>query len=155
LPTNCRIFKDKVFPGICEEENQLFKMLGVEYISYHACLNDCILYRGEYEDKEICMKCGHDKYHKSHKNGKSHAFPHKILRHMPIIPRIQRLFHRKELSMLQGWHASHISESGVMRIPIDSIAMKHIENTWPEKFKDEVQSLRLNIAMDGVNPYSL
>ena len=33
--------------------------------------------------------------------------------------------------------------------------MKHIEDTWPEKFKDEVRSLRLNIAMDGVNPYSL
>jgi hypothetical protein len=33
--------------------------------------------------------------------------------------------------------------------------MKNIENTWPEKFKDEVQSLRLSIAMDGVNPYSL
>ena len=33
--------------------------------------------------------------------------------------------------------------------------MKHIEDTWPEKFKDEVQSLRLSIAMDGINPYSL
>jgi hypothetical protein len=33
--------------------------------------------------------------------------------------------------------------------------MKHIENTWPEKFKDELRSLRLNITMDGVNPYSL
>ena len=57
--------------------------------------------------------------------------------------------------MLQGWHASHRSELGVMRIPIDSIAMKHIEDTWPEKFKDEVRSLRLSIAMDGINPYSL
>ena len=33
--------------------------------------------------------------------------------------------------------------------------MKHIEDTWPEKFKDKIQSLRLSIAMDGVNPYSL
>ena len=33
--------------------------------------------------------------------------------------------------------------------------MKHIEDTWIEKFKDEVRSLRLSIAMDGVNPYSL
>ena len=57
--------------------------------------------------------------------------------------------------MLQGWHAPHRSELGVMKIPTDSIAMKHIEDTWPEKFKDEVRSLRLNIAMDGVNPYSL
>ena len=32
--------------------------------------------------------------------------------------------------------------------------MKHIEDTWPDKFKDEVRNLRLSIAIDGVNPYS-
>ena len=66
--TKCRIFKDKVLPsdsvlpGSCEEAKQLLKMLGVEYISYHACPNDYILYRGEYANKEISPKCGHDKY---------------------------------------------------------------------------------------------
>ena len=74
---------------------------------------------------------------------------------MPIISRIQRLFRCKELVMLQGWHASHKSELGFMRIPTDSISMKHIEDTWPKKFKDEVRNLRLSIAMDGINPYSL
>ena len=74
---------------------------------------------------------------------------------MPIIQRIQSLFRCKELAMLQGWHASHRSEFGVMQIPTYSIAMKHIEDTRPEKFKDEVRSLQLNVAMDGVNPYSL
>ena len=102
------IFKDKVllsdnvFLGRCEEEKKILKMLGVEYISYHACSNDCNLYRGEYVDKEICLKCGNDRYHKSNKKGKSHGPPHKILRHMPIIPSIQRLFRCKELDMLQG-----------------------------------------------------
>jgi hypothetical protein len=33
--------------------------------------------------------------------------------------------------------------------------MKHVEDTWLEKFKDEVRSLQLNIEMDGVNLYSL
>ena len=33
--------------------------------------------------------------------------------------------------------------------------MKHLEDTWPQKFNDEVQSLRLSIAMDGINPYYL
>ena len=62
--TNYMLFKDKVIPsdnvlpGSYEEENKLFKTSGVEYISYHACPNDCILYRGEYADKEICLKCG-------------------------------------------------------------------------------------------------
>ena len=75
------------------------------------------------------------------RRGKSRGPPFKILRHMPIIPRIQRLFRCKELAMLQGWNASHRSELGVMGIQIDSIAMKKIEDAWPEKFKDEVRSL--------------
>ena len=68
--TNYKFFKDKVIPsdnvlpGRCEEAKNLLKMLGVEYISYHACPIDCIIYRGEYEDKEICPKCGHDMYDK-------------------------------------------------------------------------------------------
>ena len=130
-------------------------MLGVDYISYHACPNDCTLYRGEYADKEICLKCGMTCMINKKKKGKSCGPPFKILRHMPIIRSIQRLFCCKELAMLQGWHASHRSELGVMWIPTDSISMKHIEDTWLEKFKDEVRSLRLSIAMDGVNPYSL
>ena len=50
--TNYRLFKDKVLPSdnvlpdSCEEAKKLLKMLGVEYISYHACPNDCIIYRG-------------------------------------------------------------------------------------------------------------
>jgi hypothetical protein len=33
--------------------------------------------------------------------------------------------------------------------------MKHTQDTWLDKFKDEVRSLRLSIDMDGVNLYSL
>ena len=68
--TNYRLFKDKVLPsdnvlpGSYKEAKKLLKMLGFEYISYHACPNDCILYRGEYGDKDICLKYGHNRYDK-------------------------------------------------------------------------------------------
>jgi hypothetical protein len=64
---NYRLFKDKVLssdnvlPGSWEEAKKMLKMLGVKYIPYHSCPNDCILYRGEYVEKEICLKCGHDR----------------------------------------------------------------------------------------------
>ena len=73
----------------------MLKMLGFEYISYHVCPNVCIIYRGEYADKDICPKYGHDRYIESNNKAKAHDHPHKILRHMPIIPRIQRLFRCK------------------------------------------------------------
>ena len=132
MVTNYRLFKgkvlpsDNVLPDSYEEAKKLLKISSVEYISYHACPNYCILYRIEYVDKEICLKCGHNSDDKSKNKGKSRIGPpFKIFRHMPLIPRIQRLFHCKELAMLQGWHASHRSELGVMRIPTYSIAMKH------------------------------
>ena len=65
------------------------------------------------------------------------------------------LFHCKQLAKFQRWHTSHRSESRAMWIQNNSIAMKHIEDTWPNKFKDEVLNLWLSIAMDGVNLYSL
>ena len=37
---------------------------------------------------------------------------------------------------------------GVMRVPADSPAWKHIEDTWPE-FKDEPRHLRIGLATDG------
>jgi hypothetical protein len=42
-----------------------------------------------------------------------------------------------------------------MGIPTNSIAMKHIEDTWLDAFKDKIWIIWLSIAMDGVNPYSL
>ena len=68
--TKNRLFKDKVLlsdnalPDSYKEANKLLTMLGVEYISYHACQNDYILYRGEYSNKEICSECGHEMYEK-------------------------------------------------------------------------------------------
>ena len=70
MTTNYMLFKakvipsDNVLPGTQEEVKRLLKMLGFQYISYHACPNDYILYRGEYANKEMCPKCGYDKYDK-------------------------------------------------------------------------------------------
>jgi hypothetical protein len=89
-------------------------------------MNDYILYIKECEGKDICPECGHKRYHKLKNKGKEHGPPHKILRHIPIITRIQRLFHCKQLSMFQGWHASHRSEPIFMRILVDLRAMKYI-----------------------------
>ena len=42
----------------------------------------------------------------------------------------------------------------MLRIPADSKAMKYIEKKWPEKFKNDPRSVRLGLAIDGVNPFS-
>jgi hypothetical protein len=44
------------------------------------------------------------------------------------------MFHCKYLVEYMDWHAKNRSGQDVLHIPIDFEAMKHIENTWPEKF---------------------
>ena len=72
---------------------------------------------------------------------------------MPIIPRLQRMFHCKSLAQLMDWHVKNRSKDGFMRIPADSKAMKHIEDKWPRKFKDEPCSIRLGLAMKHFSFY--
>jgi len=50
------------------------------------------------------------------------------------------------------WHVRNRSEEGVLCIPTDSKAMKHIKEKC--KFKYEHMSVRLGLAMDGVNSFS-
>ena len=75
-----------------------------------------VFYIEENMQTKICVQnVGRTGMINKKKKGKSCIGPlFKILRHMPIIPRIQNLFHCKELAMLQGWHASHRSELGFM-----------------------------------------
>ena len=52
------------------------------------------------------------------------------------------------------WHQSSRSTDDVLRVPADSPAWRHIEETWPV-FKEEPRNLRFGLAMDGVNPFGL
>ena len=59
------------------------------------------------------------------------------------------------MAKLMTWHDSNISTDNVLCIlVVDSAAWQHIEQQWPE-FKMEPHHLRLGLAMDGVNPFSL
>ena len=64
------------------------------------------------------------------------------------------MFRCKSLAQLMGFHAENKSKDGFMRIPADSKAMKHIEDKWPRKFKNEPRSIRSGLAIDGVFPFS-
>ena len=40
--------------------NYGFDYSNMDYISYHAWMNESIIYKGDYMDKYLCPKCGHD-----------------------------------------------------------------------------------------------
>lgn len=152
----CRLLKKILpsgnrMPNSRSDARSLVTSLGLDYNCIHACPNDCVLYRGAHIDATHCPICGEARYKRSVVGEQT---PCKVLRHFPIIPRIQHMYRSKSIAELMTWHATHRSTDGKMRIPADSLAWQHIEEKWPE-FKDDPHHMRLGLGTDGVNPFGL
>ena len=151
-PQKTKIFpKENVFPSTCREAHQLLVELGIEYKKINSCINYFILYIDEYQDKVEFLECKENKYRT---NVQCPIVPKKVLSHMPIIPRLQWVFCCKSLSQLMDWHANNRSKDWFMWILADSKALKHIEEKWTRKFKDEPCSIRFGLTIDEVCPFS-
>ena len=92
----------------------------------HACPNDCILYRGEYEDLKACPVCGALRY-KINRDDPGDVegehprktIPAKVMWYAPIIPRLKRLFQNKEHAKSMRWHREDSKKDGKLRVPAD------------------------------------
>ena len=84
---------------------RMMKDLGMKATFIHACVNNCVLYWKENEDKEECPQCGESRYAISRmKGGRTRKEPLKVLRHFPLIPRLVRLYSIEWISREMTWH---------------------------------------------------
>ncbi|MCO5578738.1 hypothetical protein L7F22_032583 [Adiantum nelumboides] len=147
----------KILPeGNCMPESRnaakkTLATLGLDYESKHACPNDHVLFRKELAKEVHCPQCHASRYQEDVQGNKVSA---KVLRHFPLIPRIKHMFRCKEIAGLMSWHVNNKSIDGMMRVPADSPAWKHIEIKWPW-FEREPRHFRLGLGTDGVNPFGL
>ena len=80
------------------EAKKILCPMGMEYKKIHACPNDCILYRKEFEFLKHSSKCGLSLYKFKQKDNdniedmEKHGSPLKVVWHLPIIPRMKCLF---------------------------------------------------------------
>ncbi|XP_021835652.1 uncharacterized protein [Spinacia oleracea] len=126
---------------------------GLDYVKIHACRNDCILYRKEYENLDKCPKCGESRYKRTDGDDpKKKAPPAKVIWYLPIIPRFRRLFATESDAKNLKWHDEGRKKDGLLRHPADSPQWRNIDRAYPE-FKKEVRNLRLGLCTDGMNPY--
>jgi hypothetical protein len=125
------------------------KDIGMDYQAIHACLDDHILYHGELVSKEECSKCQISRYRTDQVTKKVSC---KVLRYIPIIPRLTRLFRCKTIAQFMDYHPKNKSKDGVLRMPEDGSTFKKIEEIWPH-FKFEPRNLRRSLTTDGVNPF--
>jgi len=59
----CEIIrKGNTLPNHNYEAKKILCLMGMEYKKIHACPNDCILYRNEFDDEKQCPTCELSRY---------------------------------------------------------------------------------------------
>lgn len=147
--------KDNVMLKSNQSVKKFLKSFDMGYKKIHACENDCVLFRKDYKNLDNCPKCGASRW-KTNKRTKEikKGVPVKVLRYFPIIPRFRRMFRSVKMAEDVRWHFSNKSTDGKMRHPVDSLAWETINDNWPS-FAVDPRNLRLGLATDGFNPFSI
>ncbi|KAL2894401.1 polyprotein [Bienertia sinuspersici] len=152
------------FPSSYYESKKMINHLGLGYEKIDACPNNCILYRGEFSDKNECPICHASRWKKKSKGGETSGEntnaknnePAKVLRYFPLIPRLRRLYMSSKTAEDMIWHGKDREEKkdGKLRHPSDALAWKAFDERYRD-FSSDLRSVRLGLASDGFNPYRL
>ncbi|KAH7845722.1 hypothetical protein Vadar_005227 [Vaccinium darrowii] len=108
--------------------NKTMAALGMGHEKIHACPNDCILYRKEFQALNSCPTCNTSRW-KFKKNTTK--------------PRV---------GVPAKYDDERISD-GQLRHPTNSPSWKLVDCKWPD-FAAETRNLRLALSADGINPHS-
>ncbi|GJV66867.1 retrovirus-related pol polyprotein from transposon TNT 1-94 [Tanacetum coccineum] len=110
------------------------------------------LYWKEDAKKKKCDICGHARFKKGRKErGKDKEVPYKVLRYLPLTPRLQRLFMSSKYAEHMSWHKKGRPE-GVLTHPSDGEVWKHLDRSDPS-FAEDARNVRLGLSTDGFNPF--
>ncbi|KAG8365413.1 hypothetical protein BUALT_Bualt18G0102300 [Buddleja alternifolia] len=99
----------ETLPSSYYEVKTMIKDLGLHYEKIPACVNDCVLYRKEYEKEEKCPKRSTSRYKSSEVDSdtndkmKCKKIPQKILRYFPLKPRLQRNVEKNHEEFFAKW----------------------------------------------------
>ncbi|CAH9139648.1 unnamed protein product [Cuscuta epithymum] len=144
-------------PDTVAKTKGMIRDLGFDYKKIDACPNDCMLYWKEHEKDTCCYVCGALRWIETtevnfEENTKAHKVSAKILRHFPLIPRLQRLFMCSKTATSLRWHEEERVKDGKLRHPADGEAWRDFDKRYPE-FSMDSRNIRLGLASDGFNPF--
>ena len=84
-----------ILPHTYRGLHAIMKYIGMDYQTIDACPNDYIIYYGQHASKIECLQCLISRYRTDQVTKR---VPRKVLRHIPIIPRLQRLFRSERIT---------------------------------------------------------
>jgi hypothetical protein len=99
--------EDNVLPKSMYEAQKLLCALKMTYEQIHACLKVHVLFRKEYAEAKYCPKCKSSRFLEVDSgDGQKRQLniPLTILRHLPFIPRIHRIYMTEESAKQMTWH---------------------------------------------------
>jgi hypothetical protein len=147
------LLEDNYLPKKYYAARSLTMKLGLAYNVIHACEKGCVLFKGEHANVVCCPKYNRPQY----RDEAQKKFPVKVLRHFPIIPRLQRIFCSPSIAKLMLWHSENRSnkEGGdnLVRHLCDSKAWQHFHDCMDHTFGEDAWNAHFALAADGVNPF--
>ncbi|XP_021822446.1 uncharacterized protein LOC110763874, partial [Prunus avium] len=144
---------DNCLPKDHRAAQKMLSGLGLGYEKIHACKNNCMLFYKEYETLDTCPICNESRFKQTSHNRMTKV-PQKVMRYLPLKPRLQRLYMSTHTATDMRWHKEKRVDDDVMRHPADGEAWKEFDRTFPE-FAADPRNVRLGLATDGFNPYGV
>ena len=145
-------------PANLYEAKKLISALNMPYEKIDVCPNHCMLFRNENVDKDHCDKCGESRFVEVDSgDGQKRQLPigRKILRYLPFVPRIQRLYMSEVSAKQMVWHKyGRRYHNDKMVHPSDGEAWKQFDRDYVQ-FAAEPRNVRIAIATDGFNPFGM
>ncbi|XP_076918763.1 uncharacterized protein LOC143579300 [Bidens hawaiensis] len=150
--------KDNELPISVYQAKKLLCPMELEVERIHACPNDCMLYRNQFEKAHTCFTCGESRYKRKKENDEydddvaKNKPPAKVLWYFPIIPRLKCLSANPKESKLLRWHSDERKDDGKLRHVVDSPQWRNFDHDYPE-FGNEVRNIQFGLSSDGINPF--
>ena len=147
-----------ILPRSMYKSRRLLRVLKMPYEQIHACPKGCILFRKEHAEAKHCPKCKSSRFLEvDYGDGLKRQLdiPVKILRYLPFVPRIQRLYMTEESAKQMTWHKNgRRYNPDKMVHPSDGESWKHFDDIHREKAL-ETRNVRVALATDRFNPYGM
>jgi hypothetical protein len=129
--------KGHSLPTSMYESTTLFKALKMSYEQIDTYVNGCVLFRKEHADSTHCPKCKSSRFKEVPAGDgkmKQTDIAKKIVRYLPFVPRIQRLYMTEETAKQMTWHKHGIRYSPDKMVhPSDGEAWQYLNGQHPEK----------------------
>lgn len=134
-----------MLPSSYDKALKLVEPLLIQPVIFHACQNDCIIYRKEHAHFNTCPKCGEPRYTKP-------GVAVKRFIYLPIGPRLVRLFGTSNLSQIVQSHGLQVTGSTMYDIHSSPAWKLAYSNSG--QFSSGYRGISFAFNTDGVNPYS-